>query len=227
MNADKAGADPAPKKKLNHESYEKALKLAREKLGQVDFIKQCRAAGAEIIGADAPERKVARIKFLGRDYLVEHPSGLVRLAGSEKEPRPYDRIIILHYLQNAGGTEKTGELISYQQIPDGWLYYASFRARTTQILARTFGADTRAFLDAGLAIGAAQSSLGQYALEVFALPKVSYHLIMWPGDDELDTEFSCVFDRSITDYLPAEDITVLANVISSRLMDAHKQGAGQ
>ena len=201
--------------------------LAREKLRQIDFEKQCRTAGAEIIEANPPTGFVARLKFMGQDYLIDYPSGLVRVADSDQEPKPYDRIIILHYLQNAKGAEMTGELISYQQIPDGWLYYSSFQARTTQILARTFKADARAFMQAGLAIGARPSKLGQFALEISALPKVSYHLIMWPGDDELNTEFNCVFDRSITDYLPAEDITVLANVISSRLAEASKKGAGQ
>ena len=45
---------------------------------------------------------------------------------------------------------------------------------------------------------------------------------MWPGDDEFETEFNCVFDRSIIDYLPAEDITVLANMIAVRLMKQKK-----
>jgi len=228
MNAKNAGTAAAPKtKKPHHDSYEKALKLAKEKLSQIDFEKQCRAAGAEIIEANSPERFVARIKFMAQDYLIDYPSGLVRVSDSEKEPKPYDRIIILHYLQNAKGAEMTGELISFQQVPDGWLYYPSFQSRTMQVLARTFGADAKAFLQAGLAIGAGQSRLGQYALEILALPKVSYHLIMWPGDDELSTEFNCVFDSSITDYLPAQDITMLANLISSRLAQASKKGTGQ
>jgi hypothetical protein len=96
--------------------------------------------------------------------------------------------------------------------------------RTTYILARTFSGNPEGFRKAGMEIGASKSALGELAIEVIAFTKVSYHFIMWPGDDELDTEFSCVFDRSLTEYLPAEDITVLANVITSRLAQKSRKG---
>lgn len=211
------------KGQVNHSNYRKALALARERLREADFALQCQRAGAEVVEPEA-DHALARIKFIGANYLVDFPSGEVRREGLDEEPLPYDRIIILHYLVHARGAELTGELISFQQIPDGWLYYPAFRKRTTSILARTFRGEVEDFMKAGLAVAAVPSALGQYALEIRALPKVSCHLIMWPGDDELDTDFSCVFDRSITDYLPAEDITVLAGVITSRLVQNSKRG---
>ena len=209
---------------VRRDAFVKALQLSREKLAQSDFPAQCEKAGAEIIESDASGRKTARIKFLYRDYRVAYPSGAINYSDSDDEVLPYDQILILHYLAHASGAPLAGEIISYQQIPDGWLYYPSFLERTTYILARTFAKDPEGFRQAGLAIGGNKSALGELAIEIIAFPKVSYHLIMWPGDDELDTEFSCVFDRSLTEYLPAEDITVLANVISSRL--AQKSGKG-
>jgi len=197
--------------------------LARERLLAINFDEQCLKAGAEIVERDH-DRVVARLRFIDSDYQLEYPEGEVRKLGGAIEPLPYDRILILHYLVHATGAPLSGELISYQQITDGWLYYPTFLKRVTNVLARTFAGDIEDFMDAGTAIGAKPSPLGNHALEIHAFPKVSYHLIMWPGGDELDTDFSCVFDRSISDYLPAEDITVLASVIASRLAQQSKKG---
>ena len=118
---------------------------------------------------------------------------------------------------------ETGELISYQQIPDGFLYYTNFVRRTSGILSRTFGPDPELFMSAALGLGGKPSKLGKYAVLITALPHVRYHYIMWPGDEEFEPEFNCVFDRSITGYLPAEDITVLANMIAVKLIKQVKQ----
>jgi len=206
---------------VKQDNYETAHQLAKEKLRETDFVQQCRRAGAEIIES-SPEKTLARIKFINRDYLVEYPGGEIKFEDTGETPPLWERIIILHYLANARGASQTGELISYQQVPDGWLYYPNFVKRTTQILAKTFADDPEGFIQAGLAIGGKGSSLGKYALEIPALPKVSYHFVMWPGDDEFETEFNCVFDRSIIDYLPAEDITVLANMIAVKLIKQKK-----
>jgi len=212
---------PAGKENINHDKYRRALQLAQEMFAGFNFEEQCSRAGAEII-----ERGLARVKFIQTEYLAAHPSGELRVLGSEAEPLPYDRLLVLHYLAHAKGTPLTGELISYQQIPDGWLYYPTFLKRTIRVLAKAFSGDVASFLQAGESIGAKRSLLGEHALEILALPKVSYHFIMWPGDDELDTDFSCVFDRSVTDYLPAEDITLLTNVISSLLANSRKGKQG-
>ncbi len=206
---------------VKQDNYETAHQLAKEKLKEKDFVQQCKNAGAEIVES-SEEKIIARLKFLNRDYLVEYPSGEIKFADTGEEPPLWERIIMLHYLANAKGAPATGELISYKQVPDGWLYYPNFVRRTTAILARTFSNDPEGFIQAGLAIGGKPSQLGKYAIEIPALPRVSYHFIMWPGDDEFETEFNCVFDRSIIDYLPAEDITVLANMIAVRLMKQKK-----
>jgi len=218
-------SETARAKAVNHNNYLKAFQLAQEKLRAINFVDQCQKAGARMIETKRPGQLAAALKFLDQEYVVEYPEAVVRLADSDAEPLPYDRILILHYLIHAQGAELSGELVSYQQIPDGWLYYPKFRERTVYVLARSFSGDAEGFVKAGLKIGGHQSSLGQYAVEFFALPKVAVHLIMWPGDDELDTEFSFVFDRSVTSCLPAEDITVLAGVIASRM--ARHSGKGQ
>lgn len=208
---------------VKQDNYETAHQLARSQLKKINFSEQCQKAGAEIISSTQESEQTARIKFLYRDHLISYPSGEIRYQDSEQEPPLWDRIIILHYLIHSTGASEKGELISYQQIPDGWLYYSNFVRRTTSILAKVFGNNYEAFLQAGLSLGGKKTPLGKYAIEIQALPRVKYFFIMWPGDEEFESEFNCVFDRSIMDYLPAEDITVLANIIAVRLIKTRNQ----
>jgi len=205
---------------VKQDNYETAHQLAKDQFKAKDFADQRQKAGAEVVD---PAKSICRIHFINRDYLVDHSSGEVKFSDSEEQPPLWERIIILHYLANARGVPDTGELISYQQVPDGWLYYPNFVRRTTSILVKTFGKDPEGFLQAGLAIRGKPSRLGKYALEIQAFPRVNYHFIMWPGDDEFEAEFNCVFDKSIMEYLPAEDITVLANIIAVRLIKQVKK----
>ncbi len=210
---------------VKQDNYETAHKVAKDKLREKDFVRQCSLAGAEIVETKPEGETVARIRFINRDYLVSYPSGEVRLADAQEEPPLWERIVILHYLTNAEGAPETGELISYQQIPDGFLYYTNFVRRTSGILSRTFGPDPELFMQAAIGLGGKPSKLGKYAVLVPALPQVSYHFIMWPGDEEFEPEFNCVFDRSITGCLPAEDITVLANMIAVKLVKQASAGS--
>jgi len=219
MNKERVGMyDGIERDLVKQDNYETAHRLAREKFREKNFIEQTDRAGAEIIESPNSDEKIASLKFLNRDYLIKYPSGEIFFADSKEEPPLWEKIIILHYLANAQGATLTGQLISYKEVPDGWLYYPNFVKRTTSILVKTFGKNPEGFIHAGLRIGAKPSELGRYALEIPAFPKISYHFIMWPGDEEFDAEFNCVFDRSIIDYLPAEDITVLANMIAVRLI---------
>lgn len=202
---------------VNHRGFRKAMELARQKLQHTDFARQCQQAGALMVEADAGHAR-ARLKFIDADYLVDFPSGDVSKVGTGREPPPYDTILILHYLAQARGAPFAGDWISFQQLPDSCLHYPAFRKRVTSILARTFSGKPEDFMRAGSAVAATLSPLGQYALEIRALPRVSCHLLMWPGEDELDTDFNCLFDSSITEYLQAEDIMLLAAVLTSRMV---------
>jgi len=203
------------------DNYETAHRLAREALARLDFKKQCERAGALVLSdSGVPE---CRLRFLSRDYLIAHPDGKVSFADGRDEVPLWEKIMILHYLAHARGTGETGELISFQEIPDARLYYPNFVKRTSGILVNAFGNRPEAFMEAAQELGGTPCpEIGKYALTILVFPRVSYYVVMWPGDEELPPEFNMVFDRSIVDYLPCEDITVLANMIAVKMMKAAK-----
>jgi hypothetical protein len=50
-------------------------------------------------------------------------------------------------------------------------------------------------------------------------------LVLWKGDAEFSAEGTIMFDRTIVDYLPGEDIIVLCQNTSWRLVKLLKSGA--
>jgi len=200
------------------ENYETAHQLAIARLAALDFRQQVQRAGAEFIPGSSPLQ--ARLSFLGRTLLVSHPSGAILTEAGEEVPL-WEKIIALHYLIHAQGAPPAGNLITYNDIPDGRLYYPNFVKRTSEILLQAYGQNPAALVQAALKLGGIERpGLGDYAVVIPALPRVAYVFVIWKGDEEFPPALNVVFDRSISDYLPAEDITVLANMIAVKLMKA-------
>jgi len=202
------------------ENYETAHQLAISRLAALDFRRQAQKAGAELIMTGSALQ--ARLRFLDRTLLVSHPGGEIVTESGEDVPL-WEKIIALHYLINAQGTSPSGTLITYNDIPDGRLYYPNFVKRTSEILLQNYGQKPEALIQAALRLGGIERpGLGDDAVVIPALPRVAYVFIVWKGDEEFPAQVNVVFDKNITDYLPAEDITVLANMIAVKLMKAGK-----
>ena len=158
------------------------------------------------------------LRFLNRDYLISYPDIEISFQEEDEKVTLWEKIVILHYLVTAKGTRPPGKLISYNQVPGGRVYYPNFVSRTTRPLIKVFGKDPSLLLAAAKPLGGTPSDYGDYSVSIPAFPRVAITTIIWAGDDEFPPEASMIFDANIVDYLPAEDITVLCNMIAIRLM---------
>ncbi len=194
-------------------NYEVAFGIAREKIKRCDIAERSRAAGAEWL----PREGVVRIKMLGRvlHYLAEErdvsdPGG----TGVEL----WEKIIILHYLQKATGKEPSGNIISYKDIPDGRLYWPNFVGRVHRPLIKAFGSHPQMLTKTAEKFEGKPYEKGDAAALIPALPRVSLLYIIWGADEEFSADAACLFDERITDYLPAEDVTVLSSMTAIKMM---------
>ena len=194
-------------------NYATAAALARERLSALDFSRQCRRAGLE------PRGDSAELVFIDRRYLIARDDLALTPADSGPPPEPWEEIIALHYLAHATGAPTRGELITYRQVPDGAPYWEPFNRRTAGILLGAFAGRLRALAPAAAALGGREvAEPGDFAFAIPALPRVEYVFACWEGDDEFPAEVKVLFDDSIIDYLPAEDITVLCQMVCLKLV---------
>ncbi len=205
------------------DDYKESFRLASEELKEANPHRVAKLGGADI---DLDDRGRPRIKvpFFNREHVVTigDKIDVVCTNDSKEVPLP-EKIVILHYLLRADGSKLTGNLINFRQIPDGHFYYSAFQKRATDPLRLTFGGNPKALLDCGIELGATPSKYGDYSIRVGVLPRVPLILVVWKGDDEFPPEASILFDDSIVNYLPVEDIAVISGMTVYRLMGIRRK----
>lgn len=198
-----------------------AYQMAFQRLAEVgDLESVCRKSGAEC--SIAGTNRVITVQYLNRLCSVTLPGGEVSQQDSA-EPVPLrDSILILHYLFTARGTPLSGKLVTFRELPDGAVYHPTFTKRTIQPLVKNFGADPGSLLEAAAEIGGRKADFGDTGVVIDAFKMVPVTIAMWRGDDEFPPQGNVLFDSSISDYLPTEDVTILSEIITWRLVRAKK-----
>ena len=202
---------------LPQDSWQKAwgtaVGLAVEALNEGDFGARCALSGANW----KADEGVAELLFLGRLYQVRPPEFDVVLVAEGEEAPIREKILLLHYLQTASGAAPAGEWIAFEQVPSGELYLGNFKARSVDRLARAFGGREEMLVEVAGEIGGNRAEHGDVSVELRPLPQVPVLLVLWRGDDEFPAAGNLLFDARVTEYLPLEDMVVLAEMVATRL----------
>jgi hypothetical protein len=202
-------------------AHELAYKLAREQLAAIiDVEQQCRKSGARYL----PEERDVTLEHLNRTYRIGFPGGEVSLVKDEEAVPVRDKILIIHYFTRARGTLLTGKIITYKELHEGINYYPTFFKRAIDPIINNFRDKPQKLLEAAKELGGHKANYGDIAITINAFPRVPLTIVLWLGDKEFATEGNIMFDDTIPDYLPTEDITILCELISWRLVRLLKTG---
>ncbi len=203
--------------------YELAYKLACEQLAKLgDIEQQSLKSSAQYLEVDS--RKVIVIEYLNQSYLISLPDIEISLMDSE-EPVPIkDKLLILHYLTSAKGIPLSDKLVTYRELPEGANYFPTFYQRVVKPLLDHFGKEPHRLIDVAGKLGGYKVDYGDVAVTINAFSRVPITIVLWKGDDEFAPEGNILFDSTISDYLPTEDISVLCETIAWRLVRLLKTG---
>lgn len=170
-------------------------------------------------GARRIDEGLLELRCAGRDYQITYPEGAV----SNADGTPADvsvAIMLLLYLLEATGRAAEGRWISFEQLPGGPGYLASFRGRVMQPVLHAFGTHPDRLVEAARTVDGETLRLGDVAVRIPALPGVPIVYVLWRGDEEFPPSLSVVFDASVEGYLDSEVLTVLCELVSRRLVAA-------
>ena len=200
-----------------------AYRLARQQLAGIpDIEEQCRNSGAQYSLGNSGKSIV--IQYLSRTYLITLPDVEISLMDNPEEISVRDRILILHYLLTARGTPPANKLIAFHELPEGSVYYPTFAKRTIQPLVDNFGSDPALLLPVSRKLDGQKADYGDAAVAIIAFPRVPITIVLWRGDNEFPARGNVLFDATISHYLPTEDVTVLCETISWRLVGLKRSG---
>ena len=206
----------------SYRGYELAYKLAREQMTRIDDIKgQCRKSGARYLETDS--QQVVIVEYLNRSYQVTFPNADISLIDNPEEVPIRDKVLILHYLTLAKGTPIANKMITFKELPEGSNYFPTFSKRTIKPLLDHFGNQPPRLVDAAARLGGHKADYGDVAVTIKAFSYVPITVVLWRGDEEFAPSGSIIFDATISDYLSTEDITVLCETITWKLVKSLKE----
>ena len=192
-----------------------AYARVRERLSAADIEEQCRRSDSEYRRLDSGE--TATVHYLNQPYLVTFPGCKVR-STDNTELSLREQILILHYLALAKGTVATNKLIPFRDLPGGVVYYPTFSKRTMEPLTRFFGKEPGLLIKVCQRLGAQPYDMGDTAIIINAFRRVPITMVLWYGDEELSPQLNLLFDSNILDYLETEDVTVVCEIITWKLV---------
>ena len=205
-----------PKKKGYDRAYEQAYHMAAEELvATEDVPAQCLRSGAEYHKSNSREAII--IKYLNQSYLITFPHVEVTAVDNSDAVPIKDKLLILHYINTARGTPPA-DAITFRDLPEGAVYFPTFSRRTIIPLVNHFGKSPELLLRAGTTLGGYQVDQGDVGIKIIAFPRVPVTVIIWKGDEELPATGNILFNANIVDYLPIEDIIVLSETITWKLI---------
>lgn len=195
------------------ESYESALKKAWEDLVALDPLELAKRSGASY----DTENDEFTLKFLREEYHIKRSNRTV-LSPEGEEARPFIAVLLLHYLIYAKGIGLKGKLISFRELVGGDVYYDAFQRRATIPIKEAFGSNVEALRAAGERIHAVESGYGDISIKIDVFPKIPVTVILWKGDEEIPPSSNMLFDASIKELLPTEDVAVIGGFVASSLI---------
>ena len=217
-----AGEDlTLPEQKVREYAHELALKLACERLANIeDITEQCRRSGTSYI----PSEKSVILDYLNRTYRISVPDGNITFEAANEDVSIKDKILILDYFTRARGTPLTGKTITYKELHDGLNYFSVFASRTINPIVKFFGENPERLPDTAAALGGRKAEPGDVSVTIDAFPRVPITIVLWHGDTEFSPEGSILFDSTVADYLSNDDIHTLCENITWSLVRLLKAG---
>jgi Domain of unknown function (DUF3786) len=212
-----------PAKPVREWAHELAFKISREQLARIkDIEEQCRKSGASY----SREEKYATVAYLNRNYRINVSEGDVSFAESNEAVPLRDKILILHYFTRASGVPLTGKIITYKEVQEGINYYPTFFKRAIEPVLNNFKDQPQKLIDIARLLGGNKADYGDTAVTINAFPYVPLTVVLWQGDKEFPAEGNIMFDSTVQEYLPTEDITILCESIAWKLVRLLQTGGG-
>jgi len=204
--------------------YKKVFENACKDLIMSNYEKRLTNAGLACIVE--PEKYTVSVPFFDEVITFEVP-GFSFKSSKQVNITLVTKIMILHYINTASGSPLSGEKITYEDIPGLRGYQPVFEKRAAKPLVVAFGYDRHAFIDAGQGLGAIPEDYGDASFTLYAFPRVPLTFILWEGSEEFPPSVKILFDSSVINYLPLEDITVLAKLASTRILKEARKGLSE
>ena len=126
--------------------------------------------------------------------------------------------LLSHYAQ-ANPKRPEGKLVKFKDLPGGTSYEQAFIQRAIQPIADYFGKNPKKLIQAAKKLGGKDLDFADASFEIDALKGIPLRYTLW-GTEEFEASANILYDQSASNYLPTEDLAVLGELTTGRLIQA-------
>jgi hypothetical protein len=161
---------------------------------------------------------VLATRLLDRDVEIAYPSFEARHADDGSPVPPHVAALLAFHFARADGTPLAGEWISFAELPEGRFYVQAFRGYTGAMLVRRFGDDAEGLRAAALGVGGVTLGMSaDVAVGLRVLPRISFALVYWAGDDEFEARADLLLDGAAAHQLDTDCYAVMGSWLTKRI----------
>ncbi len=158
------------------------------------------------------------VPFFGERYTVSYPQGeVLREDGTSAGAR--EALILLHYLTRADGTPVRERWVAYRDLPGARYHEPAFVAEVERPLSLGLAGKLEALRAWAERAGRRVDLPGDIAVAWDVLPRVPLLLVFNEADEEFPASARVFFEASAPNYLPTEDLSVLAEIAALRILE--------
>jgi len=200
----------------SREHYLKVLEEARVDLEGVDFRKRAGVCGFDYRESDGG----AQLNFvsLGVDYTIDLEK--LDIMSEDGRVMPLQmRIVVLHFLKRENPVALTGELMPLTRFPELVNYAPVIRRRSEEILERRFADRPDLLPPAVEKLGGQVLDMADASGRLLPLPQLPVTFTVYESEPGLPGEATVMFDESAPKMLHLEDLVVIAELLSHKLVN--------
>jgi len=159
-----------------------------------------------------------RLPFWSREIVLSFPDFIGRFADTGDAGSTFDLTMLAYYFDVSDGAPMTNEWIAFNQIPGGLFYAQAFQGYSGDELAKAFGNDSEAFMNANEKLGGRREFFGNLAYSYQVLPRVPIMVVCWLGDEDFPPSYRMLFDANAHHHLVTDAYAILGSHLTRRLI---------
>jgi hypothetical protein len=161
-----------------------------------------------------------RLPFWSREVVLSFPDFTGHFADTGDPISTFDLTMLAYYFDVSDGASMTNEWIAFNQIEGGMFYAQAFQGYTGDELAKAFGNDADAFMNANEKLGGRREFFGNLAYSYQVLPRVPLMVVCWLGDEDFPPSYRMLFDSNAHRHLVIDAYAILGSNLTRRLIKA-------
>jgi len=172
-------------------------------------------------GARLEQTGVLLLEVMNQTVRIDLNRKLIdQVSGEQHHPvQPLTGFVIALYLAKCQPVELSGRWVSEKDLASSEFFRGIHRLRTDPVIHR-YGSEPGSFIESVKPFGGFETQdSGDAALMLWVFPKIPLKLILWCGDEELESALTVMFDKSIDQLLPGDAIWALVQMVCEALAD--------